>query len=87
MFVRTSTETDLLRKATHPSCFFSIFVGKKNKEEKKKVHRVWKRREEAVGGKEDAAMKGPSGPSALFPLRGACYWCKMALCLSETPAS
>lgn len=70
--------------------FFSIFVGKKNKEElngEKKVHRVWKRREEAVGGKDDAAMKGPSGPGALFPLRGARYWCKMALCLSETPAS
>uniref|UniRef100_A0A3B4VDX3 Phosphodiesterase n=2 Tax=Seriola TaxID=8160 RepID=A0A3B4VDX3_SERDU len=30
---------------------------------------------------------GPPGPIPLFPLRGECYWCKMALCLSETPAS
>lgn len=37
MFVRTSTETVLLRKATHPSdFFFSISVGKKNKN----IHRV-----------------------------------------------
>lgn len=31
--------------------------------------------------------RGPPGPTPLFPLRGECYWCKMALCLSETPAS
>uniref|UniRef100_A0AAQ5XWA1 Phosphodiesterase n=1 Tax=Amphiprion ocellaris TaxID=80972 RepID=A0AAQ5XWA1_AMPOC len=43
--------------------------------------------QEYIEGKEDAAMKGPSGLIPLFPLQGECYWCKMALCLSETPAS
>lgn len=92
MFVRTSTETVLLRAflrrtvSTHPSVFFFPFLSER-KIKNKKNPQSWRRREEAIEGKEDAAMKGPSGPIALFPLRGACYWCKMALCLSETPAS
>lgn len=92
MFVRTSTETDLLRKATHPSVFFFHFCRKekegRKKKKKKNPQSLWEERGGCQRkGKEDAAMKGPLGPSALFPLRGACYWCKMALCLSETPAS
>lgn len=83
MFVRTSTDTVLLRKATHPSDFFSISVGKKNKINPQS----WRRRVKDIEAKEDAAMKGPPGPIPLFPLQGECYWCKMALCLSETPAS
>lgn len=84
MFVRTSTETVLLRKATHPSdFFFSISVGKKNKKNPQSL----RRREEDLEGQEDAAMWGPPGPIPLFPLQGERYWCKMALCLSETPAS
>lgn len=84
MFVRTSTETVLLRKATHPSEFFFPFLSERKMF---KNLQSWRRREETIKGKEDAEMKGPSGPIALFPLRGARYWCKMALCLSETPAS
>lgn len=84
MFVRISIETVLLRKATRSSDFFFPFLS----ERKIRIStELEEEREEDIEGKEDAAMKGPSGLIPLFPLQGECYWCKMALCLSETPAS
>lgn len=85
MSVRISIENLLLREAPCQSDFFFPFLSERKM--RKSTELEEKRKKKDIGVKEDAAMKGPPGPVTLFPLQGECYWCKMALCLSETPAS
>lgn len=64
MFVRTSTETVLLRKATHPSdFFFSISVGKKNKN----IHRVGGGERKIPEGKRRCCDEGAARSHTPFP--------------------
>lgn len=92
MFVRNLSRNSSPQKKLHISMCLSLFFFHFCRKEKKQkaCPQSWKRGEE---GKEDGGRccddRGQLGLRCpFFPLRGVrAYWCKMALCLSETPAS
>lgn len=67
MFVRTSIETVVLKKATHPGDFFFFHFCRKEKYKKINIHRVGRGEKEIPKAKNILAGGGPPGPVPPFP--------------------
>lgn len=92
MFVRNLSRNCSPQKKLHISvclCFFFHFCRKEKWKKRSPSTELEEERGEKGGWRKMLRRQGPLGlRCSFFPLRGVrAYWCKMALCLSETPAS
>lgn len=91
MFVRNLSRNCSPQKKLHiwVSLFFFPFLSERKMKKKSTSTELEEERGKKGGWRKMLRRQGPLGLRCpFFPLRGArAYWCKMALCLSETPAS